>query len=32
LDAVAGGHLIPATVNGVPVEKTIALPLVWHLM
>jgi len=31
LDAVAGGHLIPATENGVPIEKAIDLPLVWIL-
>jgi protein TonB len=31
LDAVAGGHLIPATENGIPIEKTIALPMVWSL-
>jgi protein TonB len=31
LDAVAGGHLIPATENGMRVEKTISLPIVWSL-
>jgi TonB family protein len=31
LDAVAGGHLIPATENGMRVEQTISLPIVWSL-
>jgi TonB family protein len=31
LDAVAGGHLIPATQNGMPIKKSIALPIVWSL-
>jgi hypothetical protein len=31
LDAVAGGHFIPATENGKPIERTIALPIVWSL-
>jgi protein TonB len=31
LDAVAGGHLIPATENGLAVEKKISLPMVWSL-
>jgi hypothetical protein len=28
---VAGGHLIPATEDGVPIEKQIPLPMVWAL-
>jgi TonB family protein len=31
LDAFAGGRFIPATENGVPVEKTISFPVVWRL-
>src|ERR1700691_1998786 len=31
LDAVAGGRLIPATEDGVPIEKQIPLPMVWTL-
>jgi protein TonB len=31
LDAVAGGRLIPATEDGVPIEKQVPLPLVWSL-
>lgn len=28
LDALAGGHLIPATENGIAIDRTIALPMV----
>jgi TonB family protein len=31
LDAFAGGRLIPATENGVPIEKTISVPVSWKL-
>jgi len=31
LDALAGGRFKPATENGVPIEKTIAFPVVWML-
>jgi TonB family protein len=31
LAAVEGGHLLPATNNGVPVAKEITIPIDWHL-
>lgn len=31
LEAVAGGHLLPATEDGKPVEWRIHLPMVWSL-
>jgi protein TonB len=31
LDAVAGGHLFPATEDGIPIEKAITLPMNWFL-
>jgi TonB family protein len=31
LEAFAGGRLIPATENGVPIDKSIPLPLVWRV-
>jgi TonB family protein len=31
LDAVAGGHLFPATEDGMPIEKAITLPMNWFL-
>jgi len=32
LDAFTGGHFIPATSNGVPIEMTISFPVVWMLV
>jgi TonB family protein len=31
LEAFAGGRLIPATENGVPIDTTISLPVVWRV-
>jgi TonB family protein len=31
LEGFAGGHLIPATENGVPIDATISIPVVWTL-